>query len=170
MHGYINHPDDADVGDPREEVVNPIDFMVHEKEIAKPLYPQFGLEPNVYYIPPITAPVDYLTQMFGPGVEEAIETYQAARNGEEPEIQALLHLIGSTEWSLTGFEIDGDEAVGYYEGDEVGRVPITEPTAERDRYDFDREEREEQERPPMITLDQYRDKHNRDLPDDPAGA
>ncbi|MFT4946616.1 MAG: nitrate reductase beta subunit [Natronomonas sp.] len=137
MHGYVNHPDDADVGDPTEEIVNPVDFMVHEKEIAKPLYPQFGLEPNVYYIPPITAPVDYLTQMFGPGVEEAIETYQAARNGEEPEIQALLHLIGSTEWSLTGFEIDDGEAVGYYEGDEVGRVPIEEPQTDRQRYDED---------------------------------
>jgi len=137
MHGYINTPDEANVGDPTEERVNPIDYLVHEKEIAKPLYPQFGLEPNVYYIPPITAPTDYLTQMFGPGVEEAIETYQAARNGEEPEVQALLHLSGSTEWSITSFEIDGDEVVGYYEGDEVGRVPVEEPTARRERYDED---------------------------------
>ncbi|EMA45966.1 4Fe-4S dicluster domain-containing protein [Halobiforma nitratireducens] len=130
LHGYINEPDEADSS-------NPIDFLVHEKELALPLYPQFGLEPNVYYIPPINAPTDYLTQLFGPGVEDAVETYEAMRNGEEPEIQGLLHLIGSTEWSLTEFEIDGDEAVGYYEGDEVGRVPITEPTAERDRYDED---------------------------------
>ncbi len=42
--------------------------------------------------------------------------------------------------------------------------------AERDRYEFDREEREELERPPMITLDEYREKHNRDLPDDPGVA
>ena len=137
LHGYINTPDEADTGDPSEEVVNPVDYLVHEKEVALPLYPQFGLEPNVYYIPPITAPVDYLTQMFGPGVEEAIETYQAARDGEEPELEGLIQLMGSTEWSLTGFEIEDGEAVGYYEGDEVGRVPITEPTADRDRFDED---------------------------------
>jgi nitrate reductase beta subunit len=59
------------------------------------------------------------------------------RNGDEPELEGLFKLMGSTEWSLTAFEIEGDEAVGYYEGDEVGRVPITEPTAERERYDAD---------------------------------
>jgi nitrate reductase beta subunit len=135
LHGYINTPDEANVGDPRQERVNPIDYLVHEKGIAKPLYPQFGLEPNVYYIPPITAPTEYLTQMFGPGVADAVEMYRDVRDGQEPAVNGLLHLIGSTEWSLTGFEIDGEEAVGYYEGDEVGRVPIEEPTAERDRYD-----------------------------------
>ncbi|MEF8802029.1 MAG: hypothetical protein V5A56_13525 [Halolamina sp.] len=76
--------------------------------------------------------------MFGHGVEEAIDTYRAMRDGDEPELQGLFKL-GSTEWSITAFELDGDEAVGYYEGDEVGRVPIMEPTAERDRYDEDRE-------------------------------
>ena len=135
LHGYINHPDDADDSDPSEGPTNPLDFVVHQKEIALPLYPQFGLEPNIYYVPPITAPTDYLTQMFGPGVSDAIDTYQAMRDGEEPELAGLFNLMGSTEWSLTEFEIDGDEAVGYYEGDEVGRVPITEPTVERDRED-----------------------------------
>ncbi len=135
LHGYINTPDEADVGDPTEERVNPVDYLVHDKEIALPLYPQFGLEPNVYYIPPTTAPIEYLTQMFGPGAKAAVEMYRSARNGDEPAVQALLQLMGSTEWSLTGFEVDGDEAIGYYESDEVGRVPITEPTAERDRYD-----------------------------------
>ncbi len=89
-------------------------------------------------MPPITAPIPYLEQMFGPGVEHAVETYRAMRRGEEPELKGLFKLMGSTEWSLTAFEIDGDEAVGYYEGDEVGRVPIMEPTAEQERYDADR--------------------------------
>ncbi|WP_394742381.1 4Fe-4S dicluster domain-containing protein [Natronococcus roseus] len=133
LHGYINTPDDAAIGDPTQEPVNPMDYVVHEKEIALPLYPQFGLEPNVYYVPPINAPVDYLTQMFGPGVEDAIDTYNAMRDGEEPALEGLFNLMGSTEWSITEFEVDDDEAIGYYEGDEVGRVPITEPQAERDR-------------------------------------
>ena len=131
LHGYINTPEAAETGDPLAEPTNPLDFLVHEKAVALPLYPQFGLEPNVYYIPPITAPTGYLEQMFGPGVEDAIQTYRDMREGEEPALAGLLHLMGNTEWSLTAFEIDGDEAVGYYEGDEVGRVPITEPTVER---------------------------------------
>ncbi|MFN3966597.1 MAG: 4Fe-4S dicluster domain-containing protein, partial [Endomicrobiia bacterium] len=32
---------------PKED--NPIDYLVHIKKIALPLYPQFGTEPNVYY-------------------------------------------------------------------------------------------------------------------------
>ncbi|MFP4628981.1 MAG: 4Fe-4S dicluster domain-containing protein, partial [Halobacteriales archaeon] len=139
LHGYINPPAEADDGDPTAGPTNPLDFAVHTKGIAKPLYPQFGLEPNVYYVPPITAPVAYLEQLFGPGVGEAIETYRAMRNGEEPALRGLFKLMGSTEWSITAFEIDGDEAVGYYEGDEVGRVPIVEPTADREHYDDQRD-------------------------------
>ncbi|WP_049892067.1 4Fe-4S dicluster domain-containing protein [Natronococcus amylolyticus] len=135
LHGYINTPEEADDSDPMEEPTNPMDFLVHRKEIALPLYPQFGLEPNVYYIPPTTAPIDYLEQLFGPGVEDAFETYRGIGDGDEPALEGLLNLMGSTEWSLTEFEVDGDEAIGYYEGDEVGRVPITEPQAERDRVE-----------------------------------
>ena len=28
-------------------------LLVHVRKVALPLYPQFGLEPNVYYIPPV---------------------------------------------------------------------------------------------------------------------
>ncbi len=44
-------------------------------KVALPLYPQFGTEPNGYYIPPRWVPRPYLRQMFGPGVDEAIERY-----------------------------------------------------------------------------------------------
>lgn len=47
---------------------NPINFLVREREIALPLYPQFGTEPNGFYIPPRWVPRNYLKQMFGPGV------------------------------------------------------------------------------------------------------
>ena len=46
--------------------------------------PQLGLEPNVYYIPPMHVPADYTRQMFGPGVEQAIETYLRAKDDPEP--------------------------------------------------------------------------------------
>ncbi len=135
LHGYLNPPDEVEETDPTEGPTNPLDFLVHEKGIALPLYPQFGLEPNVYYIPPITAPTSYLEQMFGPGVEEAIQTYREIGDGTHPGLEGILNLMGSTPWSITEFEVADGECIGYYEGDEVGRVPITEPSVERDRED-----------------------------------
>jgi nitrate reductase beta subunit len=68
--GFINPPWNA-------RADNPIDYLVHKKQgIALPYYPQLGLEPNIYYIPPIHADREYLRQMFGPRVDEAIERYQ----------------------------------------------------------------------------------------------
>ena len=131
QHGYVSQPDEADPS-------NPIDFLVHEKEVALPLYPQFGLEPNVYYVPPVNVPTDYLFQMFGPGVEAAQETYKRAMRGdeEEQELRGLLHLMGSSEYHIAQFEVDDGEAIGYDEGGStVARVPIEEPRVRRDMYD-----------------------------------
>ncbi len=131
QHGWINPPEESDPD-------NPVDFLVHEAQVALPLYPQLGLEPNVYYVPPINVPTDYLFQMFGPGVEEAIETYRAAMNGDEDQrkLRGLLHLMGSTEWRIEQFEVTEDEAIGYDEtGSTVARVPMEEPQYERDSFD-----------------------------------
>ena len=32
---------------------NPIDFLVHVRKIALPIYPQFGTEPSNMYLPPV---------------------------------------------------------------------------------------------------------------------
>ena len=58
-----------------EDRYNPLYYMVHVAKVALPLYPQFGTEPNGYYIPPRWVPRNYLKQMFGPGVDQAIERY-----------------------------------------------------------------------------------------------
>ncbi|MEY7849578.1 4Fe-4S dicluster domain-containing protein [Natrarchaeobius sp. A-rgal3] len=131
QHGWINPRDDYDP-------TNPVDFLVHEKRVALPLYPQLGLEPNVYYVPPINVPTDYLFQMFGPGVEEAVETYREAMQGREEhrDLRGLLHLMGSTEWRIEEFEVTDEEAIGYDEsGSTVARVPMEEPQYERDTFD-----------------------------------
>ena len=60
LHGYLSTPDKA-----RKD--NPIDYLVHERKLALPLYPQFGTEPNSYYIPPIHAPLPYLGRCSGRG-------------------------------------------------------------------------------------------------------
>jgi nitrate reductase / nitrite oxidoreductase, beta subunit len=56
-----------------EDRQNPLYYLVHVAKVAVPLYPQFGTEPNGYYIPPRWVPRPYLRQMFGPGVDEALD-------------------------------------------------------------------------------------------------
>jgi len=127
MAGYVSTPDRA-----RED--NPIDYLVHVKRMALPLFPQFGLEPNVYYIPPVHVPQRYLRQMFGPGVGRAIEAYRNAKN--DPDLAGLLALFGSTETVVARFRRNGDTMIGYDEkGTEVIRVPTREPLRVIQGYD-----------------------------------
>jgi nitrate reductase / nitrite oxidoreductase, beta subunit len=125
--GFINPPWKA-----RED--NPVDYLVHKKEIALPYYPHLGLEPNIYYVPPIHADRKYLIQMFGPNVEEAIERYKAVK--DDPVAQGLLVLMGSTDRILHRFSVKQGTAHGFDEaGTELVSVPVTEPLMERAAYD-----------------------------------
>jgi nitrate reductase beta subunit len=127
LQGYIGTPATA-----RED--NPLDYLIHVTKIAKPLYPQFGLEPNVYYIPPVHVPPRFLTQMFGWGVDEAIATYRQA-SGNKQLLAALL-LFGSTPDIIYRFRAEGRYAIGYDEkGAELVRVPLREPIFLRVAYD-----------------------------------
>lgn len=125
--GFINPPWKA-----RED--NPVDFLVHKKQIALPFYPQLGLEPNIYYVPPIHANRDYLFQMFGPLAEESIESYKKLK--DDPITQGLLVLIGSTDHIIDRFKVDEGMAYAYDEkGKEIVRVPVTEPFNVRTAWD-----------------------------------
>lgn len=125
--GFVNPPWKI-----RED--NPIDYLIHKKEIALPYYPQLGLEPNIYYIPPIHADRDYLLQMFGPKVDQAIANYKNLKN--DPVAQGLMVLIGSSDRILHSFKVKAGIAFGYDEkGDEIVSVPVTEPMFERAAYD-----------------------------------
>lgn len=105
---------------------NPLDYLVHVKKIALPLYPQFGTEPNVYYIPPVHVEPRFLRQMFGPGADKAVELYRNAH--KDRELLAALTLFGCTESIIDTFKADGEYAVGFNEaGKEVVRVPFREP-------------------------------------------
>jgi nitrate reductase beta subunit len=102
--------------------------------VALPLFPQLGLEPNVYYVPPVHAPLPYLRQMFGPGVDQAIETYKNGPN--DPDLQAILALFGSTEKIVPRWKRKGDMVFGYEEdGSEILRVPTREPVLVRPAFD-----------------------------------
>lgn len=125
--GFVNPPWNI-----REN--NPIDYLIHKKEIALPYYPQLGLEPNIYYIPPIHANKEYLHQMFGPKVDQAIENYKNLKN--DPIAQGLMVLIGSSDRIMHSFDVKNEMAYGYDEkGDEIVRVPVTEPIFDRATFD-----------------------------------
>ncbi len=125
--GFINPPWKA-----RDD--NPIDFLVHKKQLALPYYPQLGLEPNIYYIPPIHADREYLHQMFGPRVDDAIEGYKGLV--KDPVAQGLFCLMGSTDRIMHSFSVKGGEAIGRdHNGMELVRVPVTEKLTERSAYD-----------------------------------
>jgi nitrate reductase beta subunit len=119
MAGYVSKPEKA-------QADNPIDYLVHVRKVALPLFPQFGLEPNVYYIPPVHVPVPFLHQMFGPGVEQAIKAYRAA--SADPDLAGLLGLFGSTEQVIPRWRRQGDTVIGMDSSRrEILRVPMREP-------------------------------------------
>ncbi|MCL6507000.1 MAG: dehydrogenase [Bryobacteraceae bacterium] len=125
--GFISPPGKVDES-------NPIDFLVKVRKVALPLYPQSGTEPNVYYIPPINAPRQFLKQMFGPGVDEAIETYLNAKT--DPDLLGLQMLMGATEHIIHHFKVEDGVARGYAEdGKELVSVPLREPTFVRTYFD-----------------------------------
>jgi nitrate reductase beta subunit len=125
---------------PRED--NPIDYLIHIRKIALPLYPQFGLEPNVYYIPPVNVPEEFNKQLFGPGVRNAVQMYREAT--EDKKLIAALILMGCTDRIIHHFKVQGDletgQAFGYDEnGEEILRVPLKEPVIIRKNYDGERD-------------------------------
>jgi len=113
---------------------NPLDYIVHVAKVAQPLYPQFGLEPNVYYIPPVHVPPQFLTQMFGWGVEQAIATYRAA--SQDRKLLGALLLFGATPRIIHQFRVEATTSIGYDEkGIEIVRVPLKEPIFMRVAFD-----------------------------------
>jgi len=150
MQGLVKKTEEgkwADVPD------NPIHFLVRERKVALPLYPQFGTEPNGYYIPPRWVPRKYQEQMFGPGVKDALEQYACP----DRELLAVLQLTRASQKVLFRYEIqqgpkvaevevtlpDGkkktqeifnDTVLGFDKtGKQVVNLTIEEPTFERDK-------------------------------------
>ncbi len=93
------------VGDP-EDKSGPIYKLVNEWKVALPLHPEFGTEPNIFYIPPMSPyslkedmsidyetpriPPEYLEYLFGPQVHSALGKIQSelkgVREGNSSEI------------------------------------------------------------------------------------
>ena len=134
LNGFLSRRDK-----PRED--NPIDYLVHIRKIALPLYPHFGLEPNVYYIPPVNVPETFNRQLFGPGAKRAVELYR--KGYDDVKLIGLLMIFGATDKIISSFKVEGNIESGYCfgfddKGNEVARVPLKEPIIIRKEHDEQR--------------------------------
>jgi len=100
-----------------EDRQHPLYYLVHVAKVALPLYPQFGTSPNGFYIPPRWVPREYLRQMFGPGVDQAIERY----SNPDRELLAVLQLFRRSNRIIFRYEIEEGPLVyeGVYRGKQV---------------------------------------------------
>src|SRR5690606_5256795 len=83
--------------------------LVKQWKVAIPLHPEWGLEPNVFYVPPLSPealdangiptgeeriPVATLESLFGPDVHTALDVLRKAReqkkNGNRSDLMDLL--------------------------------------------------------------------------------
>ena len=143
LQGLVQVGDDGLWSEDRQ---NPLYSRVHVAKVALPLYPQFGTQPNVYYIPPRWVPRDYLRQMFGPGVDDAIAAYE----NPSRETLAVLQLFRATQSIIFSYrvvqgpksgelriggqtrEVFDDTVIGFdSKGREIVRVAVNEPVIER---------------------------------------
>ena len=105
----------------------PVYKLVTKWKVALRLHPEYGTEPNVYYVPPLAPPrfdedgeidestpripTEYLHFLFGPDVDQALETLKAEmakkRAGEESE---LMDILIARKWRDNFKPFDGDPA------------------------------------------------------------
>ncbi|MBI4571394.1 MAG: 4Fe-4S dicluster domain-containing protein, partial [Chloroflexi bacterium] len=139
MQGLVKLARDGTWAEDRQ---HPLYYLVHVAKVALPLYPQLGTSPNGYYIPPRWVPRPYLRQMFGPGVDQAIERYAAP----DRELLAVLQLFRAHQQIIFQYRIESgpkvfettingkkwemynDTAIGLdQQGREIVRVTVEEP-------------------------------------------
>jgi nitrate reductase beta subunit len=94
---------------------HPLYYLVHVAKVALPLYPQLGTAPNGFYIPPRWVPRPYLRQMFGPGVDQAIDRY----TNPDRELLAVLQLFRRSSRIVFRYAIE--EGPKIYEGELRGK-------------------------------------------------
>lgn len=93
-----------------DETAGPVYQLAKKWKVALPLHPEFGTEPNVFYVPPIgpasfdeqgrfdeskpRIPLEYLRYLFGPDVDQALQTLRTEwaknRNGGRSELMDVL--------------------------------------------------------------------------------
>lgn len=89
-----------------DDVEGPIHKLVHQYKVALPLHSEYGTQPNVYYVPPLSPPkldaagkvieeepripMEYLRGLFGEPVDEVLDTLKQEiakkKRGEKSEL------------------------------------------------------------------------------------
>jgi DMSO reductase family type II enzyme iron-sulfur subunit len=102
--------------------------LVNEYRVALPLRPDFGTEPNVYYVPPFVRPnriapdgsfaaekdipIELLREYFGPEVDQALATLTEhraiAERGEPSELMEILIIYRFAD-AFTPFKVEAPE-------------------------------------------------------------
>ncbi len=107
----------------RDDQEGPIHKLVDTWGVAIPLHPEYGIGPNVFYVPPMSPPkldekgrptkepripLAYLESLFGPAVHEALGTLAFERtkrkHGEKSE---LMDLLIAYDWN-NNFKLDAN--------------------------------------------------------------
>ena len=99
---WVGHLDDED---------GQVHKLVRKWQVALPLHPEYGTQPNVFYVPPLPGPpkfdargrpipgseripMSYLEELFGPGVRKAVATLEGEmarrRAGQASEMLDVL--------------------------------------------------------------------------------
>jgi nitrate reductase beta subunit len=112
MQGLVKMNRDGTWAEDRQ---HPLYYLVHVAKVALPLYPQLGTSPNGFYIPPRWVPRPYLRQMFGPGVDQAIDRY----TNPDRELLAVLQLFRRSNRIIFRYAIE--EGPKIYEGEIRGK-------------------------------------------------
>jgi DMSO reductase family type II enzyme iron-sulfur subunit len=114
-----------------EDLDGPIAKLVHQWKVALPLHPEFGTEPNVYYIPPMLppsfdaagrfseeprVPMEYLRYLLGPGVDQALITlHEEMERKQQGKASELMDLLIARDWkslfNITDVQV-GSSAAG----------------------------------------------------------
>jgi nitrate reductase beta subunit len=97
-----------------EDLDGPIHKLVNQWKVALPLHPEFGTEPNVFYVPPMLpqsfdaegrfsdeprVPTEYLRYLFGPDVDQALITLDAEMDRKkEGKASELMDLLIAKDW------------------------------------------------------------------------
>jgi len=97
-----------------DDVGGPIHKLVYEWKVALPLHPEFGTEPNVYYVPPILpprfdeagrfadeprVPMEYLRYLFGAEVDHALITLHEEMDRKKAgKASELMDLLIAKDW------------------------------------------------------------------------
>ena len=88
--------------------------LVNEWKVALPMHPEYGTKPNVFYVPPLAPPplsengepdpsrsripIDELRRLFGPDVDQALQTIEQERQNKRNGGSELMDLLIARRW------------------------------------------------------------------------